>query len=154
MGNNEINKDEVRRLANAAVQLGILRRQPCEVCGGRAEKHHPDYSRPLDVKWLCREHHLAVHGKKLRKRLEGMPDEGCFIVIRLSKSEKEDFFEAARMSGTNLSSWARAHLRLAATSELARLGKKPRFLERKAPRGPGYRPAARPAPPAPPAPTT
>ena len=23
--------------------------------------HHPDYSRPLDVVWLCQVHHRAVH---------------------------------------------------------------------------------------------
>jgi hypothetical protein len=35
--------------------------QPCEVCGAtKVEKHHPDYSKPLEVRWLCREHHLAL----------------------------------------------------------------------------------------------
>jgi hypothetical protein len=23
--------------------------------------HHPDYAKPLNVVWFCREHHLAIH---------------------------------------------------------------------------------------------
>lgn len=54
------------RWAHIALQSGIRRglvqRQPCEVCGAdKVDGHHPDYSRPLDVVWLCRKHHLAEH---------------------------------------------------------------------------------------------
>lgn len=45
-----------------AMRLGLLERQPCEVCGDpKSEAHHDDYDRPLDVTWLCRAHHRAVH---------------------------------------------------------------------------------------------
>lgn len=45
-----------------AMRLGLLERQPCEVCGDpKSEAHHHDYDRPLDVTWLCRAHHRAVH---------------------------------------------------------------------------------------------
>ena len=45
-----------------ALRLGILERQPCEVCGAeKSEAHHPDYDRPLEVQWLCRAHHRARH---------------------------------------------------------------------------------------------
>jgi len=45
-----------------AIRDGRLTRQPCETCGGTpAQAHHEDYSRPLDVRWLCREHHAAHH---------------------------------------------------------------------------------------------
>ena len=27
----------------------------------KVEAHHPDYSRPLDVVWLCNKHHREVH---------------------------------------------------------------------------------------------
>ena len=38
--------------------------QPCEVCGAfPADKHHDDYSRPRDVRFLCEYHHGIVHRK-------------------------------------------------------------------------------------------
>jgi hypothetical protein len=48
-------RDELQR----AVRSGKIKRQPCEVCGSRegVEGHHDDYSRPLDVRWVCRRHH-------------------------------------------------------------------------------------------------
>jgi hypothetical protein len=37
-------------------------RQPCEVCGSlTTEAHHDDYSKPLDIRWLCRIHHREHH---------------------------------------------------------------------------------------------
>jgi hypothetical protein len=46
---------------NNAVRDGRLCKQPCWVCGSDAAAHHPDYSRPLDVVWLCHSHHRATH---------------------------------------------------------------------------------------------
>ncbi len=40
---------------------------PCLECGIKhAEKHHPDYTNPLRIEWLCRKHHLERHGRKSR----------------------------------------------------------------------------------------
>jgi hypothetical protein len=44
-----------------AVQTGKLIPLPCFVCGAKAEAHHPDYSRKLDVVWLCPVHHKQAH---------------------------------------------------------------------------------------------
>lgn len=44
-----------------ALRRGALKKQPCWVCGDGAEAHHPDYSRPLDVVWLCPPHHKQTH---------------------------------------------------------------------------------------------
>jgi len=44
-----------------AIKTGELLRQPCWACGEIAQAHHPDYSRPLDVVWLCDKHHKEVH---------------------------------------------------------------------------------------------
>lgn len=39
-----------------------LEKMPCEKCGAfPAEAHHEDYSRPLDVTWLCKSHHSRRH---------------------------------------------------------------------------------------------
>lgn len=45
-----------------ALRSGKLQRQPCEVCGDpRVDGHHPDYAKPLEVRWLCRTHHMELH---------------------------------------------------------------------------------------------
>lgn len=55
-------KESARKAVAAAVRRGELRRSPCEKCGmTKSEAHHVDYSRPLDVKWLCRRHHIEAH---------------------------------------------------------------------------------------------
>lgn len=46
-----------------AIRDGKLIRQPCEVCGttSKVQGHHDDYSKPLEVRWLCPKHHSAHH---------------------------------------------------------------------------------------------
>lgn len=48
-----------------AVKTGrIVKPEKCEVCGKRykrIEGHHPDYSKPLEVIWLCTGCHADVH---------------------------------------------------------------------------------------------
>ena len=50
-----------RHAVNNAIRDGRLERQLCEVCGKYAHAHHDDYSRPLDVRWLCAVHHKEAH---------------------------------------------------------------------------------------------
>lgn len=49
-----------------AIRDGKLQKMPCEVCGAikNLHAHHDDYSKPLDVRWLCAEHHKKHHNKK------------------------------------------------------------------------------------------
>ena len=55
---------EARWAVAKAIKKGILSRMPCEVCGKiEVDAHHEDYSKPLDVKWLCRNHHAEHHAK-------------------------------------------------------------------------------------------
>jgi len=54
-------RDFARQVVSNAVRDGRLKSQPCWVCGEKAEAHHPDYSRPLDVVWLCQPHHKQAH---------------------------------------------------------------------------------------------
>jgi hypothetical protein len=45
-----------------AIERGELIRQPCLICGvENTQAHHPDYSKPLHVEWLCRAHHGERH---------------------------------------------------------------------------------------------
>lgn len=49
-----------------AIRRGKLARQKCDVCGARpTEAHHDDYSKPLEIRWLCVACH-AEHHRVLR----------------------------------------------------------------------------------------
>ena len=55
-----------RNKVNNDIQFNRLARKgECEKCKSsfKVEAHHPDYSKPLIVQWLCRECHLAIHRK-------------------------------------------------------------------------------------------
>ncbi len=55
-----------RSRINMRIGRGTLRRGDCVVCGAPdAEAHHPDYSRPLWISWLCKGHHAALHAGRL-----------------------------------------------------------------------------------------
>lgn len=52
-------------LVNREVQSGRLKPQPCFVCNTpKTQAHHEDYSRPLDIVWLCTVHHSALHRER------------------------------------------------------------------------------------------
>lgn len=55
-------KRAARNALKYAVRKGVLIRKPCEVCGNvKSEGHHEDYSKPLEVRWLCSIHHHEIH---------------------------------------------------------------------------------------------
>lgn len=55
-------KRKAQHAVGNAIRDGKLARQPCEVCGeANAHAHHDDYSKPLDVRWLCTTHHAEWH---------------------------------------------------------------------------------------------
>ena len=60
--------EESRRRANARSYVNVYQRrgkifpEPCSVCQDPvAQKHHEDYNKPLEVRWLCRRCHLKHH---------------------------------------------------------------------------------------------
>ncbi len=59
------NHPEVNRAYSVvykALKSGRLIKRPCKVCGNKkVEAHHEDYSKPLEVEWLCRKHHTELH---------------------------------------------------------------------------------------------
>lgn len=56
---------KARTVLGNAIRDGHIQRQPCEVCGTTedVEAHHRDYSKPLDVNWLCGDHHRESEGR-------------------------------------------------------------------------------------------
>jgi hypothetical protein len=68
-------KDHSRYESAKAVQQGVLEPRPCQHCGAiqnpdgtPIHKHHLDYDKPLEIKWLCRTCHINEH-----MRLKGKP---------------------------------------------------------------------------------
>jgi len=42
-----------------------MERKPCEVCNDvNSEAHHDDYSKPMEVRFLCSKHHKEHHAKQ------------------------------------------------------------------------------------------
>lgn len=53
---------KARKKLHNAIQDGRIKRESCAVCGeADAQGHHEDYSKPLDVVWLCEKHHREYH---------------------------------------------------------------------------------------------
>ena len=49
-------------IANKAYRKGIILKEPCIICGNpKAQGHHENYDKPLDVIWLCTRHHNDRH---------------------------------------------------------------------------------------------
>ena len=59
-------KNWARARLNYHIRNGNMSKKPCEVCGSTEwiHGHHDDYSKPLDVRWLCPVHHAEVHAKQ------------------------------------------------------------------------------------------
>lgn len=54
-----------KRRARAAANYRFPVAQPCEACKApRAQRHHDDYERPLNIRWLCDPCHRAEHRPK------------------------------------------------------------------------------------------
>lgn len=79
--NRYAERPEIGR-AHAAVRRsiknGTLVKQPCAVCGSEdSESHHDDYSKPLEVIWLCGPHHwLADEARRAREATAGNTQAG------------------------------------------------------------------------------
>ena|SRR3990167_3733054 len=57
-------KVRARRAVLYAVKVKKLARGRCRDCSRvKTEAHHEDYSKPLEVTWLCRRHHNKQHEK-------------------------------------------------------------------------------------------
>lgn len=57
-------KDSSRKIYKRALEKGLIIRKNCEVCNAKSDYnhgHHEDYSKPLDIKWVCPRHHQMIH---------------------------------------------------------------------------------------------
>jgi len=69
-------KNSEKRAAHKAVEnalrKGLMVRQPCERCSTTVlvHAHHDDYSKPLEVRWLCHWHHRDRHAEMRAEGLE------------------------------------------------------------------------------------
>ena len=54
-------RKKARVMFNHYLRDNHIERQPCEICGAKAEAHHDNYDKPLDVRWLCFKHHRQWH---------------------------------------------------------------------------------------------
>jgi len=60
--NRNPEKKKASNLLGVAIANGKIKRQPCCVCGDmNSHGHHEDYSKPLEVTWLCAIHHKQIH---------------------------------------------------------------------------------------------
>ena len=56
-------KTKAHAVLNYLIEKGDIERGACEICGllKNTHGHHDDYTKPLDVNWLCRDCHGLWH---------------------------------------------------------------------------------------------
>lgn len=58
----QVLRGRTRSYTNVLIRRGQLVPEPCRDCGSAdVQAHHPDYSKPRLVVWLCPEDHRAEH---------------------------------------------------------------------------------------------
>jgi hypothetical protein len=81
----ERKKANARCYLNAYLKRGKIIKNPCFCGSWDVEAHHEDYNKPLEVIWLCREHHLKHHGVDVKNRTPKKKRE-----YKYDKNEKEN----------------------------------------------------------------
>lgn len=100
-------KQEAHAAVAKAIADGELVREPCEECGATpAVAHHDDYTKRLDVRWLCQSHHVALHWR-LRREDGTAPVRMVRITAGLTASEYAQLADVARSELMSVSRMAR-----------------------------------------------
>jgi hypothetical protein len=62
---NNLKKISAQNKINGLIRYNKMAKGICclkdKSCYGRIEGHHPDYSKPLEIIWLCQSHHQRTH---------------------------------------------------------------------------------------------
>jgi hypothetical protein len=59
-------KCKARQLVKNAIKSGKILRGKCVICNSEnAEAHHEDYTKPLEIIWVCKTHHKEFHDGKI-----------------------------------------------------------------------------------------
>ena len=55
-------KQKAKSIFDYNVKIKNILKLPCQICGNNnSHGHHEDYSKPLEVVWLCAKHHSERH---------------------------------------------------------------------------------------------
>lgn len=54
-------KDKARHYAGIYYRRGKIKKLACACGDSNSQMHHHDYTKPLDVIWVCRKCHLDLH---------------------------------------------------------------------------------------------
>lgn len=69
-------RSRCRAYTHVLLKRGKLQKQPCARCGSeKSQAHHPDYSDPRTVVWLCVDCHRETHGIDFAAHLPLFPRE-------------------------------------------------------------------------------
>lgn len=104
-------RHKARSAVARALRHGRLVKGPCRDCGDvLSYAHHEDYSKPLEVIWLCRKHHKSQD--KARQILDRFTNENSPEVGQLVIGD-----EIYAVRACNLNEWARDRLKRVGTLE-------------------------------------
>ena len=54
---------KAKEIVRYHIRTGRIKKEPCLICNttDNLQAHHEDYSKPLEIIWLCRTHHKQYH---------------------------------------------------------------------------------------------
>ena len=80
-------RTEIYNQVKVAILTGSLKTEPCIICGeAKAEGHHEDYNKPLDLVWLCKRHHSDRHLHLRMSKLKNIDPLPIHYFIQITKS--------------------------------------------------------------------
>jgi len=112
---------DIRSKAHSAVtgarQRGKLTPKPCNQCGAdkRVDAHHDDYTKPLDVVWLCRKCHRKLHASAGERPFNSPGQTVDPMTVLITQPDTEAIIaEAIRITGQKKTRAGNDLIRLAA----------------------------------------